>query len=132
MKSISAKVSNGCQVGTYLKCVDNSGAKELQVIAVKNYKGVKNRIPGCGVGSLVVCAVKKGDPKIKHEVVLAVIVRQHKEFRRPNGMRVKFEDNAGVIVSEKGEPRGTRIKTPIAKEAVERFSMICKIATSVL
>ena len=132
MKSISAHVPHGLQVGSYLKCVDNTGAKELQVIAVVGYKGVKNRIPGCGVGSMVVCAVKKGDPKIKHEVVRAVIVRQHREYRRPNGMRVRFEDNAGVIINEKGEPRGTRIKTPIAKEAVERFSMIGKIATSVL
>ncbi|MDD5416362.1 MAG: 50S ribosomal protein L14 [Candidatus Aenigmarchaeota archaeon] len=132
MKPISAKVPHSLQVGSYLKCVDNTGAKELQIIAVKGYKGVKKRIPGCGVGGFVVCAVKKGDPKIKHEVVHALIVRQHGEFRRPNGMRVRFEDNAAVIVNEKGEPRGTRIKTPIAKEAVERFSMVGKIASAVL
>lgn len=132
MKSISATVSRGLQVGSRIKCVDNSGAKEVELISVKGYRGVKNRIPGCGVGGLAMAAVKKGDPKIKHEVVNVVIVRQKKEYRRPNGMRVKFEDNAVVIVNEKGEPRGTIIKTPIAKEAVERFSMIGKIATSVI
>ncbi len=132
MKPITAKVGKALQVGTKLKCVDNSGAKEVQIIAVKGYHGVKNRIPGCGVGSLVIAAVKKGVPKMKHEVVHAVIVRQRKEYKRPNGMRMKFEDNAVVIVSDKGEPKGTRIKTPIAKEAVERFSMIGKIATTVV
>jgi len=132
MKPVSAKVTRGLQVGTRVKCIDNSGAKEVQIISVKGYHGVKNRIPGCGVGSLVVAAVKKGDPKIKHEVVQAVVVRQSKEYRRPNGMRIKFEDNAVVLVNEKGEPRGTRIKTPIAKEAVERFSVIGKIATTVI
>lgn len=132
MKPMTARVSKGLQVGSYLKCVDNTGAKIIQVIAVKGHHGVKRRVPGCGVGSFVICAVKKGDQKIMHEVVHAVIVRQHKEYRRPNGMRIKFEDNAGVIVNEKGEPRGTIIKTPIAKEAVERFSMIGKIATTVL
>ena len=132
MKPITAKVSQALQVGTRLKCVDNSGAKEVQIIAVKRYHGVKRRVPRCGVGSLVIAAVKKGVPKMKHEVVHAVIVRQKKEYRRPSGMRIKFEDNAVVIVSEKGEPKGTRIKTPIAKEAVERFSMIGKIATTVV
>ncbi len=132
MKPISARITKGLQVGSFVKCADNSGATLLQIIAVKGYKGVKTRIPGCGVGNWVICSVKDGDPKLKHEVVHAVIVRQKKEYRRKNGMRVKFEDNAVVLVNEKGEPRGTKIKGPIAKEVVERFSMIGKIATMVL
>jgi large subunit ribosomal protein L14 len=132
MKAVSASVSRGLQVGTFVKCADNTGATEIQIIAVKGYKGVKNRVPSAGVAGVVVCAVKKGDPKIRHEVVTAVIVRQRKEFRRPNGLRVKFEDNAAVLINERGEPRGTRIKGPIAKEAVERFSTIGKIATMVV
>ena len=132
MKPISASITRGLQVGSYIKCVDNSGATLLQIIAVKVYKGVKNRIPGCGVGSWIICAVKDGDPKIMHEVVHAVIVRQKKEYRRRSGMRIKFEDNAAVLVNEKCEPRGTKIKGPIAKEVVERFSVIGKIATTVL
>lgn len=132
MKPISARITKGLQVGSFIKCADNTGANIIQIIAVKGYKGVKSRGPGCGVGSWIVCSVKEGDPKMKHEVVLAVIVRQKKEYRRRNGVRVKFEDNAAVLINEKGEPRGTKIKGPIAKEVVERFSMVGKIATMVL
>lgn len=67
-----------------------------------------------------------------HEVVRALIVRQKKEFLRRNGLRVRFEDNAAIIINEKGEPKGTRIKGPIAKETVERFSMVGKIASVVV
>ncbi|NIO44569.1 MAG: 50S ribosomal protein L14 [Candidatus Aenigmarchaeota archaeon] len=132
MKPVSARVTKGLQVGSFVKCADNSGATSLQIIAVKRYGGVKRRVPGCGVGSWIICSVKEGEPKIKHEVVHAVIVRQKKEYRRKTGMRVKFEDNAAVLITEKGEPRGTKIKGPIAKEVVERFSMVGKIATMVL
>jgi large subunit ribosomal protein L14 len=132
MKAISARVTKGLQVGSFIGCVDNTGANLLQIISVKGYKGVKRRIPGCGVGNWIVCSVKEGDPKMKHQVVLAVIVRQKKEYRRKSGMRIKFEDNAAILTNEKGEPRGTKIKGPIAKEVVERFSVIGKIATTVI
>lgn len=132
MKPISASVTQSLQAGSYIKCADNSGATLMQIICVKGYKGVKGRSPRCGVGSWIMCAVKEGDPKIKHEVVQAIVVRQKKEFRRPNGMRVKFEDNAAVLIGDKGDPRGTKIKGPIAKEVVERLSQIGKIATMVL
>jgi len=132
MKPISARITKGLQVGSYIKCADNTGATILQIISVKGYRGVKSRIPGCGVGSWIMCSVKEGDPKITHEIVQAVIVRQKKEYRRLSGMRVKFEDNAAVLINEKAEPRGTKIKGPIAKEVVERFSTIGKIATMVI
>jgi len=132
MKPISARIVKSLQAGSFIKCTDNSGATLLQIIAVKGYKGVKNRSPPCGVGDWIFCSVKVGDPKMVHEVVQAIIVRQKKEYRRKNGLRVKFEDNAAVLINEKGEPRGTKIKGPIAKEVVERFSMIGKIATTVL
>jgi len=132
MKSVTARITKGLQVESFLKCADNTGASTLQIIAVKGYKGVKGRHPGCGVGSWIICSVKQGDPKLKHEIVHAVIVRQKKEYRRKSGIRVKFEDNAAVLINEKGEPRGTKIKGPIAKEVVERFSVIGKIATTVL
>jgi large subunit ribosomal protein L14 len=132
MKPISARITKGLQVGSYINCADNTGASVLQIISVKGYKGVKTRHPGCGVGSWIICSVKKGDPKMKHQVVHAVIVRQKKEYRRKSGIRVKFEDNAAVLTNEKGEPRGTKIKGPIAKEVVERFSVIGKIATMVV
>lgn len=132
MKAMSSKITKGLQTGSFLKVADNSGATMIQVIAVKTYHGVKNRQPLCGIGSWVVCAVKKGSEKMRHEVVNAVIVRQRKEFLRRNGMRLKFDDNAAVLINEKGEPKGTRIKGPIAKEVVERFSTIGKIASMVV
>ncbi|MBR9682324.1 MAG: 50S ribosomal protein L14 [Candidatus Aenigmarchaeota archaeon] len=132
MKSITANVTRGLVIGSRIKCADNSGATDLSIIAVKGFHGVKRRLPGAGIASWVICAVKKGNPKMKHQVVQAVIVRQRKEYRRKTGMRIKFEDNAAVLINEKGDPRGTRIKGPIAKEVVERFSTVGKIASTVV
>jgi len=132
MKPISSNVSKGCPVGTYVRCIDNTGADIIQIIAVKGFKGVKRRRAECGVAGPFVGAVKKGDPKIKHEVVQCVLVRQKKPWRRPNGMRIMFEDNAAVLINERSEPRGTRLKGPIAREVVERFSAIGKIASTVV
>jgi large subunit ribosomal protein L14 len=129
---MSANITKTMQPESYLKCIDNTGADLLQVISVKNYKGVKRRRAKCGIGDVIVVTVKKGTPKMRHEVVEAVIVRQRKEYRRPNGLRICFEDNAAVLINERGEPRGTRLKGPIAKEAVERFSAIGKIASIIV
>jgi large subunit ribosomal protein L14 len=132
MKAITASITRGLQSGSFIKCADNSGADLLQMIVLKGYHGVKRRRASAGIGDVIVAAVKKGDVKMRHEVVEAVIVRVRKEFRRRSGMRIKFEDNAAVLVNERGEPRGTRLKGPIAKEVVERFSAIGKIASMVV
>ena len=132
MKAVSAKVTKALNVGAYIKCADNTGAKTLKIIAVFGYKGRRRRMPKAGVADMVKVSVVEGDVKIRNQVLNAVIVRQKKEYRRRNGMRIKFEDNAGVIVNEYGEPRGTEIKGAIAKEVVERFSSIGKIATIVV
>ena len=74
-------------------------------------------------------SVIKGAPGIRKQVVPAVIVRQRKEFRRPDGTRIKFEDNAVVVCKdEKGNPKGTIIKGPIAREVAERWPAIGKLA----
>ncbi len=132
MKGISAKVTKALQVGSYLVCADNTGAKELKIIGVVKYKGVKRRIPKAGVGDIVVVSVRKGTPDMKKKVFWAVIVRQKKPYRRANGMRVAFEDNAAVLINENGDPKGTEIKGPIAKEVAERFSQVARIATMVV
>ncbi|OYT35284.1 MAG: 50S ribosomal protein L14 [Candidatus Aenigmarchaeota archaeon ex4484_52] len=131
MKSISIKNTRGILVGTKLKCIDNTGAKILEVISVRGFKGVKNQIPSIGIGGIVTCAVKSGNAKLKHEVVKAVIVRQKRPYKRPNGVCIHFEDNAAVIVDDKFEPKGKEIKSVIAKEVIERFSSIGKIARAV-
>lgn len=132
MKGVRAKITKALPVGAYLVCADNSGAKLVQIISVVGYKGRRRRLPSAGVASLVKVTVKKGDVKLRKKVFSAVIIRQKKEYRRRNGMRVYFEDNAAVLVNEKNEPIGTEIKGPVAKEAVERFSSIGKIATMVV
>lgn len=132
MKAIKASVTRALNVGSYLICADNSGGKLLQIISVKGYKGKRKRVPKAGVGDMIKVSVKQGDPKVRKQLFNAVIVRQKQEFRRLNGLRVSFEDNAAVITDEGGTPKGTEIKGSIAKEVVERFSAIGKIASMVV
>ncbi|MEM7826674.1 MAG: 50S ribosomal protein L14 [Candidatus Aenigmatarchaeota archaeon] len=133
MKPISARITKGITIGTMLNCADNTGAKVLEVISIKGYKGRARRMPRAGIGDIVICSVKRGDEKLKKHVVYAVIVRQKKEYRRLSGERIKFEDNAAVLVNQKTfEPQGTEIRSVIAKEVVERFSSIGKIASIVM
>jgi large subunit ribosomal protein L14 len=132
MKAVKARITRAIPVGSFISCIDNSGAKLLQIISVKGYKGVKRRMPCAGVADMIKATVKEGDMKIRNQIVDAVIVRQKKEYRRANGLRVSFEDNAAVLVNELGEPKGSEIKGPIAKEVVERFSAIGKIASMVV
>ena len=133
MKAVSAHVTKAIPLGAQMECADNTGAKILEIIAVKRYHGRWRRLPKAGVGDVVVCSVKKGKEKMRHEVVHAVIVRQKKEYKRFDGTRIKFSDNAAIIVNPKTiEPQGTEIRTAIAKEVVERFSAIGKIASMVL
>src|SRR3989344_7593346 len=133
MKAMTSNVVKGIPLKARLACADNSGAKELELIAVKGYKGRLRRLPKAGVGDVIIFSVKKGKEKIRHTVVHAVIVRQRKEYRRLDGTRIKFLDNAAILVNPKTfEPQGTEIRTAIAKEAVERFSAIGKIASIVV
>jgi large subunit ribosomal protein L14 len=133
MKAIKAQVTRALPVGARLVVADNSKAKEVEIIAVKGYKGVKRRLACAGVGDLVIVSVKKGDISLVGKVVPAVIIRQKKEYRRYNGWRVKFEDNACVILKdEKGSPMGTIVKGPVAQEAVQRFPEIGKIASIIV
>ncbi|MCD6371445.1 MAG: 50S ribosomal protein L14 [Candidatus Aenigmarchaeota archaeon] len=132
MKGVSAKITKSINVGAYLVCADNTGAKLLQVISVFGYKGVRGRFPKAGVGDMVKVTVKEGTPQMKKQVFNAVIIRQRKEYRRKEGIRIAFEDNAAILVTELGEPKGTSIKGPVAREVVERFSSIGKIASIVV
>lgn len=132
MQALKARVTRGLQRGSFLDVCDNSGAKLLKLISVVNMKTTKGRVETAGVGSLILASVRKGKPEMRKQVVYAVIVRQRKEYRRPDGIRVKFEDNATVVLKDdKGNPKGTLLKGPIAKEIVERWPMVAKIATIV-
>lgn len=128
MKAITSSITRCIQVGTRLTCADNTGAKILQVISVRGYKGRRRMKPEAGVASLVTCRVYRGEEKVRHEMFKAVIIRQRKEYRRADGMRISFFDNAAVIVDDKFEPKGTLVKGPVAREAIERFPVIGKVA----
>ncbi|WP_094228845.1 50S ribosomal protein L14 [Methanolobus psychrotolerans] len=132
MRGIRSKVPRALNAGAKIDCVDNTGARVVEIISVKGYRGVKNRHPRAGVGNMCVVSVKKGTPEMRKQVLLAVIVRQKQEIRRPDGLRVSFEDNAVVIVDADGIPKGTDIKGPVAREAAERYPKIGTTASIVL
>src|SRR5437660_1212712 len=107
------------QPKTSLTVADNSGARELMCIHVSGSSGRRY----AHLGDIVVCAVKDALPGAtvkKGDVVKAVIVRSKKEASRQDGSYIRFDDNAGVVINEEGEPRGTRIFGPIARELRER------------
>ena len=122
----------GVARGSLVTCADNTGARELKIISVAGYSGTKNRHPKAGIGDKVTVSVTKGTPEMRRQVLEAVIVRQRKSIRRPDGTRVKFEDNAAVIIDEMEEPRGTEIKGPVAREVAERFGSIASTATMIV
>src|SRR3989344_2583582 len=107
MKAVKASMTKGLQRGSYLIACDNSGAKLLYVISFRQGRGVKGRSPSGSVGDFITASVRAGNPEMRKKVVNAVIVRQKKEFRRLSGIRVKFEDNAAVVLKDtKGNPKG--------------------------
>jgi large subunit ribosomal protein L14 len=133
MQPIKARITRALPLGAYVDTCDNSGAKVLKICAVKKLNTTKGRIQSAGVGDLVLAAVKRGRPDVRKQVVFAVIIRQKKEYRRPDGMRIKFEDNAAVVVKdEKGNPKGTLIKGPVAKEVCDRWPPIAKLASIIV
>ena len=131
-KAVTANISKCITAGSRLTCADNSGAKEIEVISVRTYKGRLNRYPKAGVADLVVASVKKGKPDMRKQVVLAVIIRQRKPYRRYNGTRIRFHDNAAVVITEEGFPKGTEIKGAVAREATEKWNKISSIASIVV
>ncbi len=120
------------QQETVLKVADNSGAREILCIRVMG--GSYRRY--ASLGDIIVGAVKVAQPNAgvkKGDVVRAVVVRTAKEFRRPDGTRIRFDDNAAVLINPQNNPRGTRIFGPVARELRERnFMKIVSLAPEVL
>lgn len=133
MQPLKSRVTRALPVYCKIDTCDNSGAKVLKIFTVVGLKTVKGRISSCGVGDLIMASVVSGRPDMRQQVVFAVIVRQKKEYRRYDGMRIKFEDNAAVVLKDdKGNPKGTIFKGAIAKEACERWPGIAKIASIIV
>ncbi len=132
MKAITSNVTRVLPIGARLQCVDNTGAREVEVVSVKGYKGVRRRLATAGVGDMIIVSVKKGTVDMRKEVMTAVVVRQKKEYKRADGLRVKFEDNAAVIISPEGVLKGSEIRGPVAKEAAERWPSIGSAASTIV
>lgn len=133
MKASKSKIVKSLPVGARVPTCDNSGAKIIQIISVKGHKTRAGKKPAAGISDFITASVIAGIPKMRKQKVNAIIVRQRKEYRRSDGTRIKFEDNAAVVLKdEKGNPKGTILKGPIAKEAAERWPSIAKIAPIII
>lgn len=126
------RLTKGVQVGTRFRCADNSGARELLCIGVKGVHGRLNRLPAASIGDVVTCCVKSGKPEMKKEIVLAVIIRQKRAFARRDGTRICFDENAGVIITEKGDLKGSQISGPVPREVADIYPKISSHAPSII
>ena len=120
------------QQQTRLRVADNSGAREIMCIRVLGGSGRRY----AGVGDVIIAAVKQAQPGAavkKGDVVRAVVVRTAAEYGRPDGSHIRFDDNAAVLINPQGNPRGTRIFGPVARELRERqFMRIVSLAPETL
>ena len=120
------------QMQTYLNVADNSGARKVQCIKVLG--GSKRRY--AGLGDKIVCAVKEAIPGAavkKGDVVKCVVVRTKNQVRRNDGSYIRFDQNACVIINDEGEPRGTRVFGPVARELRDKkFTRIVSLAPETL
>ncbi len=120
------------QLRSVLKVADNTGAKKLMVIHL--YGGSKRRFSR--IGDIVQAVVDQSEPTgmVKDkEIVRVLLVRTKKEFRRPDGSYIRFDDNAGIIIDKDGNPRGTRVVGPVAREIKEGgYAKIVSLAAEVI
>ena len=120
------------QAQTMLRVGDNTGAKNIQCIKVLGGSGRRYAL----IGDVVVCAVKEATPGgvvKKGEIVKAVIVRTKQPVRRKDGTYIRFSENAAVVINDTGDPRGTRIFGPVARELRDKdYMKIISLAPEVL
>ena len=129
MKAISAKATRGLNIGSLLIACDNSGARIVKITGIKKTRSRKGRQMYAKLGDWLKVSVRKGDPKMKGELFDAVLVRQRKSWQRKTGERVCFSDNAVVLLKDdKGNPKGTQVKGPVAREIQERWKEVAKLA----
>lgn len=120
------------QLRSRLKVADNTGAKNIACFKILGGRSQKKAV----LGDIIVASVKVAQPHAqvkKKDVIKAVIVRQRAPFRRSNGTTIKFDDNAAVLIDNEGNPRGTRIIGPVAREIRQRgYQKIISLAPEVL
>ncbi len=120
------------QASSRVKVADNTGAKVIECIRIMG----RSRKTTAEVGDVIIAAVKSAMPNApvkKGDVVRAVIVRTAKEYGRPDGSYIRFDENAAVLINNQGNPRGTRIFGPVARELRDRnYMKIVSLAPEVL
>lgn len=132
MKGLTSNVTKTLTLNSIIPVSDNSGAKVVRIVGALGYRGTRKRNPAVGVGDVVIASVRKGKPDMVKKVVKALIVRQKKEYRRANGTRIMFEDNAVVLVNDDFLAVGTEIKGVVAREIAERFPKVAAISAGVV
>ena len=133
MKAISGRVTRAFNIGSYMGAADNSGARIVKIVSVVRGKSRKARQQYAKVADWVKVSVRAGKPEMVGEVFDAVVIRQKREYKRLTGERVCFEDNAvALLKDDKGNPKGTQIKGPVAREVQERWVSVAKLAQYVL
>ena len=125
-------VTRSIPVGSRIVCADNTCAKIIEVVNVHKYKTRVSRLPAAAVGDFCNVVVKKGPAELRKQIFGAVIIRQKYAINRLNGVRVQFEDNAGVLITPEGEVKGTDIKGPVAAEATEKWPRVANLASMVV
>ncbi len=133
MKGVGARLTKSLNTGSLVLASDNSGARIVKIVSVKGGKTRRKRQQYAKIGDWIKIYVRKGNPDMKGQVFDAVVIRQKKPYRRKTGERVAFMDNAvALLKDDKGNPKGTQIKGPIAREVADRWQFIAKIAKFVL
>lgn len=130
-KSVST-ASKHLPIGAGLVCSDNTGARTVKLISVAEYHGRRRRLCKAGIGDMINCRVSSGSEKVRNEVFQAIVIRQRKEYRRVDGTRIKFDDNAAVLTTPDGDLKGTEIKGPVGREAVNKWPSIASAASIIV
>ncbi len=118
--------------GSLVTCADNSGAQILKIIQVHRVSTRLRKVPAACVGDMLSVTVKKGIADLRKKPMHAVLIRQKKPYRRPDGTWICFEDTAAVIITPEGDLKGTEIKGPVAREAAERWPRVANAASIIV
>ena len=126
------RIARGLPIGAKITCADNSGARELKILTVFGYKGNLRKLGKAGIGDRVNVTVTKGKQELRKQVLQAIIVRQRKPYRRPDGTWMQFEDNAAVLIKPGGEPQGSELRGPMAREVTLKWPRVAAIASKIV
>ncbi len=126
------RIARGLPVGAKILCADNSGARELKLLTVFGYKGKLRKLGKAGIGDRVNVTVTKGKQELRKQVLQAIIVRQKQPYRRPDGTWMQFEDNAAVLIKPGGEPQGSELRGPMAREVTLKWPRVAAIASKIV